>query len=348
MATELTPLPTVADLGGNANQNWLDVQGLTALKAQAGANAPEALKKVAQQFESLFLGMMLKSMRDAKLGEGAFDSDSTKFYQDLYDEQLSVSLSQGKGLGIASMLVKSLSPHTPSTAATDPRLMTAATSASAAQALHLPLRRSSAPIIGAISAAEAPAASAPQAPVSGSPAASRSSVGPNALAKTPEEFVAMVMPHAVSAGASLGVSPLVLVAQAALETRWGQQVPTAPEGSSFNLFGIKADSAWLGKRVSKETVEYSGGMAVRRHEPFRAYESLENGFHDFVSFLKGNLRYASALGVGSDVARFTSALQGAGYATDPAYAMKINAILSSDTLRRAVGALKNVVHSPIQ
>ena len=177
-------------------------------------------------------------------------------------------------------------------------------------------------------------------------APAQASPTPSRLAQSPEEFVALVMPHALTAASSLGVSPLVLVAQAALETRWGQQVPTAGDGSSFNLFGIKADANWTGKRVAKDTIEFAGGVAVRRKEPFRAYESLEHGFSDFVSFLKNNVRYASAIGAGTDSTRFADALQKAGYATDPAYSAKIGAILGSETLRRAVGALKNFLPAP--
>ena len=156
-----------------------------------------------------------------------------------------------------------------------------------------------------------------------------------------------MLPHAVQAGAELGVSPLVLVAQAALETRWGQHVPSAGDASSFNVFGIKADAGWTGRRVAKETLEYQDGVAVRRREPFRAYESLEHGFNDLVGFLKSHARYAAALASATDPGRYAQALQRAGYATDPGYATKINAILGSDTLRRALGALKNVRARPM-
>lgn len=333
MATEMTPILPPAEAPSGEGRNWLDVRGLATLKSEAGANAAGALHKVAEQFESLFLNMMLKSMRDAKLSEGAFDSDSGKFYQDLYDQQLSVALSSGKGLGIAKMLEKALTPHTPANTGLPsqqplpPRPLRAASTASGVTEITHPGEVGTAVTTGAgaLSASGARAS----------------------LASNPEEFVEMVLPHAVSAGAALGVSPLVLVAQAALETRWGQHVPSTDEGSSYNLFGIKADPHWGGRRIAKDTVEFEGGVAVRKKEPFRAYDSLEHGFSDFVSFLKGNLRYAGALASGADPARFTAALQKAGYATDPGYAAKINAILGSDTLRRALGSLKIAALSPI-
>jgi len=102
--------PTATDAGA---QNWLDLQGLQSLKSAASASPhdPATLRAVAQQFESMMINMMMKSMREAKLGDGLFDSDQTRLYQDLFDEQLSMSMSQGKGLGIADLLVRSLTPH---------------------------------------------------------------------------------------------------------------------------------------------------------------------------------------------------------------------------------------------
>jgi flagellar protein FlgJ len=99
--------------------------------------------------------------------------------------------------------------------------------------------------------------------------------------------------------------------------------------------------------VLKETVEYAGGLAERRREPFRAYESIEHGFLDYAAFLKGHDRYAAALREGGDPVRFAAALQGAGYATDPAYSAKIDAVLRSNQFRDAVAALQEPDPPPI-
>ena len=302
----------------------LDTAGLEALKAASATapNDPKTLRAVAQQFESLFIGMMLKSMREAKLGDGLFDSDQSRFYQDLFDQQLSVTLAQGRGLGIAELLVRSLAPPE---AAPAP-----------AGAYGRPLRRGA--VRAAIDAAAAPAGDAAEAPSGG---------GGGALAASPEEFVALVMPSATAAGAALGVDPRALVAQAALETNWGRQVPAGEAGSSYNMFGIKADPGWAGPRVVRETVEYARGVAGRRREPFRAYASLEHGFADYVALLQGHGRYAEALAHGADPERFATALQHAGYATDPAYSAKIAAVLRSSQFRSAVAALKEPDDPPI-
>ncbi|MCP4450224.1 MAG: flagellar assembly peptidoglycan hydrolase FlgJ, partial [Planctomycetes bacterium] len=87
---------------------YTDFQGVAELKAKARTDASGSLDQVAKQFESLFTQMMIKSMRQAKLAEGLMDSDQTKFYQDMYDQQLAVHLSEGKGLGLADVIKRQL------------------------------------------------------------------------------------------------------------------------------------------------------------------------------------------------------------------------------------------------
>jgi flagellar protein FlgJ len=90
---------------------FADFQGIAALKNDAKAQAPTALKEAARQFESLFTQMLLKSMREANksFGEDSlFGSDQADMYQDMFDDQIAMQLSKGKGLGLADMLVKQL------------------------------------------------------------------------------------------------------------------------------------------------------------------------------------------------------------------------------------------------
>src|SRR4051812_5783309 len=90
---------------------FADFQGIASLKNDAKAQAPTALKEAARQFESLFTQMMLKSMRDANksFGEDSlFGSDQGDMYQDMFDDQIAMQLSKGKGLGLADMLVRQL------------------------------------------------------------------------------------------------------------------------------------------------------------------------------------------------------------------------------------------------
>jgi peptidoglycan hydrolase FlgJ len=100
---------------------FADFQGLASLKNEAKAQAPTALKEAARQFESLFTQMLLKSMREANksFGEDSlFGSDQADMYQDMFDDQIAMQMSKGKGLGLADMLVRQLQGGVGSTAQT--------------------------------------------------------------------------------------------------------------------------------------------------------------------------------------------------------------------------------------
>ena len=272
---------------------YADFQGLASLKHDAKAQDPGALKEVAKQFESLFTQMMLKSMRDANrsMGEDSmFGSEQADFYQDMFDDQLAVHLSKGKGLGLADMLLRQLAQSGGGPGTGD---------------RGLGVERSTA----APSGLQPPASS------------------PQPIASSREDFVQRMLPHAQKAAAALGVDAQTLVAQAALETGWGKSMPCNADGScSFNLFGIKAGTSWSGETVAVPTLEFENGIAVRKVERFRAYASIGDSFMDYARLIGGSTRYADALGSGTDVASFATALQQGGYATDPEYANKIMSV----------------------
>ncbi|MDY6957481.1 MAG: glucosaminidase domain-containing protein [Pseudomonadota bacterium] len=91
---------------------------------------------------------------------------------------------------------------------------------------------------------------------------------------SPKAFIGALWPHAQRAAEDLGVSPKVLLAQAALESGWGKRQIRHPDGRTrFNLFGIKAGRSWDGERVRVSTLEYTGTVSERRLEQFRAYDS---------------------------------------------------------------------------
>src|SRR5882757_2525974 len=87
---------------------YTDIAGLSKLKRAVGADDPKAIRTVAEQFEAMFTRMMLKSMRDAVGPDPMFGSNQEQMYQGMADDQLSVQLSKGKGLGLADMLVRQL------------------------------------------------------------------------------------------------------------------------------------------------------------------------------------------------------------------------------------------------
>jgi flagellar protein FlgJ len=93
----------------SAPVNANDFRQFAALRRGAQANDPATLREVAKQFESLFTKMMLKSMRDASMGDPMFGSDQGDMYQDMADDQLAVQMSEGRGLGLADMLIRQLS-----------------------------------------------------------------------------------------------------------------------------------------------------------------------------------------------------------------------------------------------
>ncbi len=86
----------------------LDSQGLDKLRLQAKQSPEKALQGAAQQFEQVFLNMMLKSMREATPQDTMFDNDQTKMFTGMLDQQLSQSMSTGHGVGLADIMVRQL------------------------------------------------------------------------------------------------------------------------------------------------------------------------------------------------------------------------------------------------
>jgi flagellar protein FlgJ len=296
-----------------------DFSQFAALRAAADRHDPKALKAAAQQFEAIFTQMLLKTARQSEMGDD-LTGQQGDFYKDLFDQQMALQLSSGKGLGLADMLVQQLtkSGHGPGGVA-------------ALQAERkLP---GSIPPGAAGSAIAAPAAT----PAGGTVSANDID-NPAWRPQSHEEFVAAIRPYAEKAAAELGVPPRALIAQAALETGWGQKIGRqADGGNGFNLFNIKAGGRWSGDSAMRDTREFEGGSWSTERAQFRSYPSIGAAFADYVSFLKGNPRYAEALNTG-DIRGFAEGLQNGGYATDPQYAQKLLQVASSAEMSSAIGA----------
>jgi peptidoglycan hydrolase FlgJ len=275
---------------------FTDLAGLSALKRGAANKDPAAIREVARQFESMFTGMVLKSMREAQGSDPIFGSDQEKMYQSMFDDQLALQMSRGKGLGLADMLIRQLQRMGVSGAE-----QAAGSNASGSAQTGLPV---------ASSAAASKAGAAAYIATQGTSSADQ------------QNFVRTMWPQAQQAGEQLGVDPRNLIAQAALETNWGRNLP----GSSNNLFGMKAAHGWAGPTVSAPTREFTNGVASDTNAQFRSYASSAQSFQDYVALLQSNPRYATALNTGGDVQAFATALQRGGYATDPDYARKVSAI----------------------
>jgi len=159
-----------------------------------------------------------------------------------------------------------------------------------------------------------------------------------AEAHTPERFVSRIWHHAQQAAHELGVNVRALIAQAALETGWGQHGIKGQDGkNAHNLFG------WKGERANTQTHEYRDGERRSERADFRAYASVAESFADYVRLLKDNPRYQKALRAGDNVEGFASALQKAGYATDPGYAEKISAIANGPVLKQILAKMTGAV-----
>jgi peptidoglycan hydrolase FlgJ len=285
--------PAAAALDTSAATTYTDINGLAALKKDP--NSAEAISAVAEQVEALFLQMMLKSMRDASAAEET-DSNEMGMYQDMFDKQIALSISQHADLGIGRLLKRQL--------ATKPAAGTVK-----------------------LSSGE----SVPAVPDAGAPTA--------AIAHSTAEFVSRVMPSIQRAASELGIDPAAMLAQAALETGWGQRLPRAADGSSSNnLFGIKAGNEWTGARATAVSMEVIDGVATPRRTAFRAYASVEESINDFSNLLKSSPRYKDVLADGGNAGAYIAAMGNSGYATDPDYGNKLNQILGSGTLQSALAA----------
>jgi peptidoglycan hydrolase FlgJ len=307
-----------------------DFAGLAALKYQARKDQNGSAGQVAKQFESLFMQMMVKQMRQASFGGGILDSDRTRFYKEMYDKQLSLYLSEHGGMGMGKVLRRQLGvpEQTPTTVLTG---LEAYRRHPVAAVSHQPQ---------ADEVAQAPAAQA-------AATAADTACAPPSM-DSPESFVQHLWSCAQDAATQLGLPPEALLAQAALETGWGNFVMSSVNGvSSHNLFGIKADQRWDGGQVGKETLEFEQGVAVRKRERFRTYASYEQSFQDYVAFLKSNPRYAQALEQTQDPAAYFKALQDAGYATDPDYADKILRVMQGPEMQTALDQFKASARQPI-
>lgn len=317
-------------------QYYTDFSGLNALKTEAHKDKKAALEQVAKQFESLFLAQMLKSMRKVNdvYAEGNYlHSSQSKFYQQMFDSQLTLSMSQKGGVGLSETLVRQLSRQIPGMQSDGD---TAGTHKASITDYQRSLPALSPRLPDEVAQVKAIAGSAG---TRGSQAAGDAADGtlPERF-ESPEQFVQTLLPLAQKVAGDSGIDPKVMVAQAALETGWGKHMIRGQGGeASNNLFGIKADSRWQGDSVDILTTEVRDGIPLKERAAFRSYPDYQSSFEDYVGFLQDNPRYRDVLSVADDPEAFADGLQQAGYATDPAYGAKIRGILNSDSFDTITG-----------
>jgi len=289
-----------------AQQSYLDLNSLQSLKQVGREDQDEALKQIAKQFESLFMQMVMKSMRSANKvfeKDNPFNSSEMDFHRDMLDNQLSLHLTGDNGSGLADVLYRQLKQgYQHSNAIPSPSTDAITRGSETIDSIYntpRPLK----------------------------------SLNEQALfdnINSAQEFVEKITPYAKSAADELGIDYRVIVAQSALETGWGKHVIKDTQGTnSFNFFNIKANKHWSGESVAVSTLEYRNGIAAKEQAHFRRYNTVDDSFSDYTQLLQ-QPRYAQALSIVDDPEQFVHELQKAGYATDPNYADKIIQIMNNN------------------
>lgn len=295
-----------------------DLNNLATIRGRANrGDQTGALKQAAKQFEAIFLNMMLKQMRESSFGDPIFDSSAGDSYRTMLDQQLALNLSERGSLGIAKLIENQLSSQLDNkpVANDNPFTFRHFTGSGLKSNVETPIPGIDKQIDSA-------------------------KLKDKRFFDSVEDFVASIWPYAEKAAQELGVPTETLVSQAALETGWGKHMIADANGKpSFNLFGIKADYRWGGESISVQTTEYREGVVQKERASFRAYESLQHGFDDYVNFLKSSPRYREALNSKGNAFEYLNNLQRGGYATDPAYARKIQGIMQGSTLQSAKAKL---------
>jgi len=337
------------------SRNFLELNGLNNIRLDAKSGNKEekkaALQEAAQQFEAIFMQMLLKSMRKAQEvleSDSPFNSESTKFYRDMHDQQMAMELSSNGSLGLSELIVRQLGGDdnfTPNSILRDDGDIDSRKSFAKNYALNNQEKLDA--LQQETSQKEQDLSQNQSAFNASNPLlinnVSSASNNRQSLIETfnssnveqfkqPKDFVTALIAPAKSVEKKLGVPFEVVIAQAALETGWGKKIIKSEQGeSSNNLFNIKADSRWQGDKITKDTLEFEQGTLVKKSAPFRSYQSIKDSVNDYINFLSSGDRYQSALNSVGNVEHFLHGLQKAGYATDPNYANKIMATLRTVT-----------------
>lgn len=162
---------------------------------------------------------------------------------------------------------------------------------------------------------------------------------------TRKEFIKEYYTNVVDLIKGTGIFIETLMAQAIIESQGKVNGNYMVGGSTLakkynNLFGIKADSSWQGKKVNLKTGEVFSGQYVVITDAFRVYDSPLDSMKDYIKFLQKNPRYTKyGVFTAKDYAQQAQALKAAGYATAPDYANVVTAV--GDYVKRTIKELKD-------
>lgn len=335
----------------------IDPTAIGALKGQS--NDPAVRRAVAGQFGAMLMEGLMHNADGSPLS--MVDGVGSDTVNALYANVMSQVAASSNQLGFADMLLQSMpKAATPPAAASAapapaPPAPTTSTPATAGagfslqqywQGRHVIVSPGAAYAITPSPTGTRPAAPTRPAPVAlpsaapptspspyDAPAGPAAQLAPSGGSTTAgrQQFAETLAPLLQRAAQSLGVSPNVLLAQAALESGWGRSMP------GNNLFGVKAGAGWSGGTVQAYTHEASATGEIGQTSQFRAYPSVAAAVADYVQLIAHNARYRAALGAGGDSLAYGQALVAGGYATDPDYARKLAAVAGSPTITAALG-----------
>lgn len=138
-------------------------------------------------------------------------------------------------------------------------------------------------------------------------------------------FIQEVADYAVGDYSLHPILPSLTIAQAILESGWGESTLSKKANA---LFGIKATSSWKGKTYNIQTIEYINGVKQTVNANFRAYDSWMDSVIDHGAFLCNLSRYSNLLGV-KDYEKVCRLIQNDGYATDPNYSNSLISLINT-------------------
>lgn len=302
-----------------------DLRNLDALKRTAKEDPKQGIKVAAKQMEGLFVQMMLKSMRDASAKDGLFNSKQSEMFTQMYDQQISQNIADRGSLGMADMLVKQMGGEV------DGATNTSGTA-------HVPLSLDTASFKRIPQRLSAEDIAARQA---------ASTVGDIDFTGKSSGFISQMLAPAMDAAKKSGIPHQLIIAQAALESGWGNQEILTKEGKpSHNLFGIKATPGWKGETTEITTTEYINGAAQKVKAAFRVYGSYTEALSDYAELIANNPRYQDVTRA-STPEHAAKVLQRGGYATDPQYANKLISIIQKvkSNVNQALNTYKGDISS---
>ena len=309
------------------NRFAYDFSNISQLRRNAVSGSRESIKQVADQFETLFVNMMMQSMRKAVPNGGLFNQSAMQLFTSMFDQQIAQQTA-GKGLGLADIIAKQLINQSRSTVSINAQSQANHQQANMQLAQSLFSNNSSnlsPAALGQMLYQQHKTHEITQKNVN----KLSLSTSLNRLDEDPiTQFVVEWFESAKQAAKVSGIPYEVIIAQAALETGWGKkQIKTTDNQLSYNYFGIKASSSWRDNSTRLTTQEFLNNNKVKIQDDFRVYNSKQHAITDYLNLLTKNPRYRAVVNA-PDARTAAKALQDANYATDPNYSEKLIQIIN--------------------